>query len=447
MKNRRLLIRITLVIVFTSLLWTLNSSIDLPRASTTPSDKERDLDPVPQTLTDSVSLSEKIDLAIKAYEESDPIIVDDIISDANINEGSTIKNDTKIQDMEDISEIELVSTPPAPLKQITISAVGDCTLGTDENFAYKNSFIEVFENNNKDYNYFFKHVYDIFNSDSLTIANLETTLTTATKKRDKAFKFKGPPDFVNILTQSSIEAVNLSNNHTYDYFKKGYEDTKAVLDNNDVTHFSNKPSIYTKDGIKIGLIGYNGWYINSKLKNEITTTIETLHEQDCSLIIVSFHWGKEYTFYPNSTQRNLARHAIDSGADLVLGHHPHVIQGIEKYKNRHIVYSLGNFCFGGNSNPRDKDTMIYQQTFNFEDKSLVGPSIPSIIPCSLSSVKNRNNYQPIPLVDDDADRMISRLNKYSKDMNFNYQPVTAEEKQYLNYAYNKMHSLENIIPY
>lgn len=95
--------------------------------------------------------------------------------------------------------------------------------------------------------------------------------------------------------------------------------------------------------------------------------ISRAKKNNAEIIIVSFHWGTERKYYPNSKQKSLGHYAINCGASLVLGHHPHVLQGIEQYKGRYIVYSLGNFCFGGNSNPKDKDTMIFQQTFTLKN--------------------------------------------------------------------------------
>jgi poly-gamma-glutamate synthesis protein (capsule biosynthesis protein) len=137
-------------------------------------------------------------------------------------------------------------------------------------------------------------------------------------------------------------------------------------------------------------------------------------------VIVSFHWGIETAHYPNSTQKTLAHHSIDEGADLVIGHHPHVLQGIESYTGGLIVYSLGNFCFGGNRNPKDKDTMIFTHTFAFDGDTLERrPELEStgVTPCSVSSVTNRNDFRPTVLEGDDASRIAERLIEYSKDLN------------------------------
>ncbi|MDK2807741.1 MAG: hypothetical protein PWP24_474, partial [Clostridiales bacterium] len=151
----------------------------------------------------------------------------------------------------------------------------------------------------------------------------------------------------------------------------------------------------------------------AQTKSEIKRQIKLCQEEETDLIIVSFHWGIEHTYQPEKKQQRIAHYAIDLGADLILGHHPHVLQGVESYKDKMIVYSLGNFCFGGNTNPSDKDTMIYRQTFVFENGSLSKASS-RIIPCSLSSVSTRNNYQPTLLSGKKRARVIHLLNERSQ---------------------------------
>lgn len=99
----------------------------------------------------------------------------------------------------------------------------------------------------------------------------------------------------------------------------------------------------------------------------------------------------------------------------MLGHHPHVVQGVEQYKGKSIVYSLGNFCFGGNRNPSDKDAYIYQHSFRFK-KSVLDAEEGQIIPISVSSVSYRNNYQPTPLQGVEADRIMNKIRKYSTEL-------------------------------
>lgn len=111
---------------------------------------------------------------------------------------------------------------------------------------------------------------------------------------------------------------------------------------------------------------------------------------------------------------------IDQGYDLVLGCHPHVLQGIECYKGKYIVYSMGNFCYGGNKNPSDKDSMIFQQTFTFLDGVLQEETSIRAIPCRLSSVTNRNDYCPAILYGEEAEAWAARFNEYSEEFGLTF---------------------------
>lgn len=118
---------------------------------------------------------------------------------------------------------------------LTLSVVGDCTLGTDETFDYDTSLNACYDNNGKDY--FFKNVKSIFEADDLTIANFEGTLTDSDAREDKTFAFKAPAEYAQILTSGSVEAVNTANNHSHDYGEQSYTDTLTALDNAGITHF------------------------------------------------------------------------------------------------------------------------------------------------------------------------------------------------------------------
>lgn len=297
---------------------------------------------------------------------------------------------------------------------ITISAAGDVTLGRDEKYGYERSFDHEFELQKGDYGYFFRNVKDIFESDDLTIVNLETTLTTAKKKADKKFRFKADPSYVEILKEGDIEVVSIANNHTMDYLEKGYQDTLTTLQEAGIGYFGYEHKYITEiRGIKVGILGYTSFQVSEKQKKEMKQAMEELRKEGAKLVLVMFHWGIERDYYPNSLQREIAHEMIDSGADLVLGSHPHVVQGIEEYRGKKIIYSLGNFCFGGNKNPGDKDTFIYVHKFNFKNGELISED-GEVIPCSVSSVKERNNYQPAPLIGEDKDRLMKKIEKYSK---------------------------------
>lgn len=310
---------------------------------------------------------------------------------------------------EDSKEVEEKNKP------IKITFAGDCTLGIYEGSAYVYSLPFVLEEKGKDYGYFFRKVKPVLEKDDLTLVNLESPLTTSTEKKDKQFCFKGHPDYANILREGSIEMVNIANNHIYDYSKQGFIDTIQALKNSDVQYSGEGYITYYSVGdITIASIGYRGW--STYIKPYISKDIKEARDK-ADIVIVSIHWGDENEYYPNKVQKTLGRFAIDEGADIVIGHHPHVIQGIEKYKDKYIVYSLGNFCFGGNKNPKDKDTIIFQSEFTVVDKRITKME-GSIIPCSISSVKNINNYQPIILEGSEKERVLDRVYEYSKALEY-----------------------------
>ena len=295
---------------------------------------------------------------------------------------------------------------------LTISVVGDCTLGTDETFDYDTGFTAYYDNNGKDY--FFKNVKSIFEADDLTIANFEGTLTDSDTREDKPFAFKAPAEYAQILNSGSVEAVNTANNHSHDYGDQSYTDTMTALDNAGITHFGyDDTAVMDIKGIKVGLVGI--YELNDHLGREqqLKDNIAKVKKDGAELVIVIFHWGNETETVPDTNQMTLGRLAIDEGADLVCGHHPHVLQGIETYKGKNIVYSLGNFCFGGNSSPSDMDTMIFQQTFTITSEGVQADNVTNIIPCSISSADGYNNYQPTPATGDEATRIKAKIQERS----------------------------------
>ncbi|KKI94194.1 capsular biosynthesis protein [Bacillus sp. SA1-12] len=304
-----------------------------------------------------------------------------------------------------------------PIKEavIKISAAGDFTLGADERFQYTDSFVDEASANGLDY--FIEGLNGIFQKDDLTTVNLETTLTNATTRADKKFTFKGDPSYAKILEQGGIEAVNLANNHIYDYLEEGFEDTISSLNKEKIGYFGyDHQFVTTIKGVKIGALGYEGWEDTPEIRNKVEADINSMREDGVELVLVHYHWGTERQYVPNDSQKSLARFTIDSGADLILGHHPHVVQGIEEYNGKFIVYSLGNFMFGGNRNPSDKDTFVFQQTFYLEKGELTDKKEINIVPFSISSVSDRNNYQPTLLSDSESGRVMQKIINVSNEI-------------------------------
>lgn len=326
----------------------------------------------------------------------------------NASEDSSQKASSDSQNTD--SSNATVSSPVS----LTLSVVGDCTLGTDETFDYDTSLNAYYENYGADY--FLQSVKDIFSTDDLTIANFEGTLTDSDEREDKTFAFKAPASYASILTGGSVEAVNTANNHSHDYGDQSFDDTLAALDDAGIVHFGyDETAVMDVKGIKVGLVGIYELYDHLEREQQLKDNIAKVKADGAQLIVVIFHWGNETETVPDSNQTTLGRIAIDEGADLVCGHHPHVLQGIETYKGRNIVYSLGNFCFGGNSSPSDMDTMIYQQTFTIDADGVKKDNVTNIIPCSISSAAydGYNNYQPTPAEGDEATRILGKINERS----------------------------------
>lgn len=316
---------------------------------------------------------------------------------------------------ENISQTGSLTVTPEPKMDpvsLTLSVVGDCTLGTDEYFDYDTSLNAYYEKYGADY--FMANVKSIFSKDDLTIANFEGTLTESTEREDKQFAFKAPASYAYILTAGSVEAVNTANNHSHDYGEESFNDTLKALDTANILHFGYDETAVTEvKGVKVGLVGI--YELNDHLGREeqLKQNIAKVKQDGAQLIVVIFHWGNEKEEVPDENQKTLGHLAIDEGADLVCGHHPHVLQGIEEYKGKNIVYSLGNFCFGGNAYPSDMDTIIFQQTFTIDQNGVKDDNVTNIIPCSISSDSDYNNYQPTPAEGEEATRIMQKIQKRS----------------------------------
>ena len=302
-------------------------------------------------------------------------------------------------------------------KSIRLTFTGDVTLGCEE-ILRREAYSLVGYAQEHGYDYFFEKVEPLFSADDLTVVNLEGVLSDSAKgeNKKKNFRFRGPAEYVNILRAGSVEAVSMGNNHRLDYGMSGSDDTVAALKGEGIVYaYDDIVGMYEVKGIKIGYVSVNevSWGFGSK--KLIQEGIAKLKEQEADLIIACCHWGIEKDNYTEDYQNELGRICIDAGADLVLGHHPHVLQGIEEYNGKYIVYSLANFSFGANRNPVDKDTMIFQQTFTFLDGEKQETMDAKVIPCSVSSVSERNNFQPTPLDGEEAARVIERLNTYSEE--------------------------------
>ena len=295
---------------------------------------------------------------------------------------------------------------PAPLT-VKVSFAGDCTLCSDARSS--NRFDKVVKNR---WDYPFKNCKSIFSNDDLTLVNCEMAITNSKAyKRKKKFVFAMKPEGTKFFTRASIEAVNLANNHTLDFGQSGLNDTRKNLKKagilwSDTSNYA----IYTaKNGVKIGMCGYTAVYGLSKTYK----LIKQLREKGCQVVIVSCHWEIEGQYKQTKSQIKRSRALINHGADIVVGTHPHRLQPIEEYKGKYILYSIGNFCFGGNSNPSDPDSCIAQCTFVLDETGTkVADCRLNIIPFSIRGTKSGNDYCPKPYAFEGTayDRVMARLN-------------------------------------
>ena len=318
----------------------------------------------------------------------------------------------------------LTPTPTPEIIEITIHAVGDVTLGTNQKQDYYRSFHEYYDTYGADY--FFQNVKDIFESDDFTVVNLEGTLTESENIRgSKEWNHKGRPEYAYILSNASVEAVTLGNNHIMDYEKEGVEDTIRNVSEAGMEYalsgpWGNHYGLYeTEKGIKIGFVSVNEYYDGTGVYKYLEDGYIKLKEQGADLVFACMHWGEDKTHVIEEDQLKMGGWCIDVGYDLVLGCHPHVLQGIECYKRKYIVYSMGNFCYGGNKNPAEKSSMIWEETFVFTDGVLTETRVRAV-PCRLSSTTKRNDYCPVVLDGEEADCWAEEMNGYCEEFDLQF---------------------------
>lgn len=301
------------------------------------------------------------------------------------------------------------TTLPEPVPEhFFLSFAGDCTLGTMYQFyGIQSCFPGIVGDN---YEYPFAAVQEWFAHDDFTMVNLEGPLTKDGTPAEKTFCFRGDPELAQILPAGSVECVSIANNHSEDFGSVGYENTKTALDGVGVSYAGNGDTILveTHRGLKIGILAV-AFYIDH---GEMAEKIVSLRDQGAQVVIVSFHWGNEGYFSHTYDQSWYAYAAIDAGADIIFGHHPHVLQPIEEYNGGIIYYSLGNFAFGGNDCPRDFDTALISQEVIVDVDGTVSLGECKAIPCSISPVDNVNRFQPTP-AEEGSDRYERVMEKLS----------------------------------
>jgi poly-gamma-glutamate synthesis protein (capsule biosynthesis protein) len=284
--------------------------------------------------------------------------------------------------------------PPAPAaevptlpREITLVAGGDVTLGFHYEEWVDGLRARGLSGPEVD-GYGFAQVKPLFAGADLVLVNLECPFTERGAPIPKNFNFRARPSTVQVLVEAGVKLVSLANNHLMDYGPDGVVDTIGTLDAAGIAHFgagrtlaeARKPAILEVGGLKVAFLGYLSLGAKHPEPDVVWATgtqagvaghpsdwavVEAMVREDVAaarkqadLVAVFFHWGREGSKGPDPYQLQLARAAVESGAAVVLGAHPHVLHGMELQGRVPVFYSLGNFIFGGNWNPRDKDSVL-----------------------------------------------------------------------------------------
>lgn len=297
---------------------------------------------------------------------------------------------------------EVPAEPPEEedgTRLITATFAGDFTIGGDSR-KRTNIFEDELKKQDGDINFTMRNVRDILMEDDLTLINFEGTLANSThvpdNKRENQFLFSAPPEYVSILTDNGVEAVALENNHVMDHGEEVYQETQQTLTDAGIV-WSNAETVgeITVKGVKIGMLSYQTFDRYDTLFTQVPLDVAEAKAR-YDLVIVSFHWGNEKDYAPNKNQQKMGKLAIDAGADLVVGHHSHRINPIEEYKGKYIVYSLGNFCFAGNSKPSDMSSFLFQMRWRVHENTITQEGW-RIIPIRISSRSDYNDFAPTVL--------------------------------------------------
>ena len=260
---------------------------------------------------------------------------------------------------------------PPGTHPVVLRFAGDCLLAAHFELPAGKTAQDAFEG------------FDLLRSADVAAVNLECPITVRGLPAEKPFTFRMHPDLTPALVSVGVKAVNLANNHISDFGKVGLCDTFSYLDSAGIRYFgagrnareAHAPALFEVDGRSVALLGYYGGgearVAGAKSPGVAQRTIEAIRGDILAVrqmspkayVVVNLHWGTEKAESPDPDQVAFAHEVVEAGADLIIGHHPHVLQGIERYRSGVIVYSLGNFIFGGNG--RDTyDTGVFETRLN-----------------------------------------------------------------------------------
>ena len=354
--------------------------------------------------------------------------------------------------------------------EIVLAAGGDVTLGArlEEHL----QALAIQDGTLDPHGYPFARIAHHLRGADLALVNLEGPFTRRGIRLPKNFNFRASPHLAAALSRAGIGAVSLANNHVMDYGAAGLQDTLAALAGEGIAGFgagatlpaARRGVVVERRGMRIGLLGYLFLGDNSIEPPAIfagpgrpgvaghprsAAAVEAMVRQDVAslrprvdALVISFHWGREKRYEPEGYQRRLGRAAVDAGAQVVVGHHPHVIQGIEAYRGGLIAYSLGNFVFGGKWRPDDTDAILLKVRLRPSPAAATAarwwaPALPTaasppgagfggrpggaavagyeVVPLALGIYPDAP-FQPVELAGEDAARLRARLEASSRGL-------------------------------
>lgn len=322
------------------------------------------------------------------------------------DEGDALSADTPV--MADTGDEPLPAPGLRDRVSITLSFGGDSILGSEEHKRRQSdSFHSTVEA--KGYAWPFSGLREIFQQDDLSMVNLENVLKDDAKGLvSRIHNFRGPTAFTEILRLGGVDLVNIANNHFVDYGLDGRNSTRRALKAANIPYAGySSLHVFEKAGIRIGFAGIRETIFHQN-RARIADEINELKRQGCHYIVYTCHFGVEYEERHNELQTLMARMAIDAGADLVIGHHPHVVQGIEEYEGGLIFYSLGNLVFGGNLELSTFDGLVAQVTLDFEGEELLETAV-RLIPVITSGERPANDFRPVIAQGEDKARILDTI--------------------------------------
>lgn len=294
-------------------------------------------------------------------------------------------------------------------EEIILTLGGDAVLGTREAWQSKPEALPAMLEN-QGLSYPFSGLQALFAADDMTFINLECVLKDTREGEDKGklYRFRGLPAYTEVLKLGSIEQVNIANNHYIDYGEVGKDATREALTAAGVPFSGHGYTwVWEINGHRIGFAGCRETTYRHD-RNVIDRDIAALQEQMCDVIIYSCHWGKEYSAGHNDLQETMAKTAAAAGADVVVGTHPHVVQGIDTVDDTLVLYSLGNLMFGGTHDMTTFDATLARLRLRFGPEGYQGCAL-ELIPILTSGSAPVNDFRPVVAEDGDRQRILTKI--------------------------------------